>query len=55
MAKNAATARGAGTQSSMPPLVGILALIALLLVSYGALWAGHVAAGTGALVPGDLV
>ncbi|KQU28414.1 MULTISPECIES: type IV secretory system conjugative DNA transfer family protein [unclassified Rhodococcus (in: high G+C Gram-positive bacteria)] len=55
MAKNAATARGAGTQSSMLPLVGIVALIALLLVSYGALWAGHAAAGTAALVPGNPV
>lgn len=40
MAKTAATARGAGTQSSML-LVGILALIAQLLASYRALWAGR--------------
>lgn len=47
------TAKGAGTQSSMFPLIAISLVIVLIALGYGSLWLGHAFTDTGESIPGN--
>lgn len=47
------TAKGAGTQSSMFPLIAISLVIMLIALGYGSLWLGHAFTDTGESIPGN--
>ncbi|MDV8078016.1 TraM recognition domain-containing protein [Rhodococcus sp. IEGM 1370] len=47
------TAKGAGTQSSMFPLIAISVVIVLIALGYGSLWLGHAFTDTGESIPGN--
>ncbi|WP_052053474.1 type IV secretory system conjugative DNA transfer family protein [Rhodococcoides fascians] len=46
-------AKGAGTQSSMFPLIAITLAIVLIALGYGSLWLGHAFTDTGESIPGN--
>ncbi|MFM9263389.1 type IV secretory system conjugative DNA transfer family protein [Rhodococcus sp. 5A-K4] len=47
------TAKGAGTQSSLFPLIAISLVIVLIALGYGSLWLGHAFTDTGESIPGN--
>ncbi|WP_051364826.1 type IV secretory system conjugative DNA transfer family protein [Rhodococcus sp. JG-3] len=47
------TSKGAGTSSSMFPLIAVSVVIVLIALGYGSLWLGHVFVDTGESIPGN--
>ncbi|KQU55506.1 hypothetical protein ASG84_22160 [Rhodococcus sp. Leaf278] len=53
MVTKKATSKGAGSSSSMVPLIAVLLVIVLIALGYGSLWLGHASSDTGESIPGN--